>query len=573
MLVVVDQRFTDALKSERFQNRAKVDKYGRTLKKSKNAVADEMAEMYEFEGKEEPEEEPAAKPPKAKKMKKTKEVDVEPIASSSGEEDSDVEEEKPLNLDLARGHCDILSSSGDSSDSEEEQLGELDGENWDELDKDARRVEWSSPRLAICNLDWDNLCSEDLFILCRSFAKDEKAVKSLTIYLSDFGQERLKAEETAGPQVVNVVDDQQQGRWSEADKKKRTNQAIRQYELDRLRYYYAVLVCDSAETATVIYEQCDGHEFENSGMRLDMRFVPDETEFDESRAKEQITGEQLNLEKYKPKDFISKASSNTTAEIAWDENNPSRVRKFKDAFDDGFDLDRAGKGLIASSEEESDFEEEGAPKRDDRINILMQAAGIEKGEKDMEIEWEPPEAHENSEESGDEESEADGSEGSGSEMEDEEEDGGKAPKKKKWLAYLERRRELRHERKQKAREEKESGRPVDEEEPILAKGKKAQKKPKITDDVVEKVASDPRFASLFSKSEFAIEKSSKNFKDRSLVDKQVAARKAQMADEDRRAKATAGADGSGLGSESRSLLDKLKKKTAVGGMKRGPPAL
>ena len=33
---------------------------------------------------------------------------------------------------------------------------------------------------------------------------------------------------------------------------------LRKYERERLRYFYAVVDCDSASTAEALYQQCDG---------------------------------------------------------------------------------------------------------------------------------------------------------------------------------------------------------------------------------------------------------------------------------------------------------------------------
>lgn len=97
----------------------------------------------------------------------------------------------------------MYSSDEDSESSTDSEVEREDGQNeviWDKLQCGIRHVEWASKRLACCNMDWDNVKAEDLFLLLLSFKPPAGEVKSVTIYLSDFGAERLEQEEKEGPQ-------------------------------------------------------------------------------------------------------------------------------------------------------------------------------------------------------------------------------------------------------------------------------------------------------------------------------------------------------------------------------------
>ncbi|VEL20097.1 unnamed protein product [Protopolystoma xenopodis] len=72
--------------------------------------------------------------------------------------------------------------------------------------------------------------------------------------------------------------DEQKTAWRRASVKVRRR--ARRYQLARLKYFYAIAEFDSKETANAVFEACDGLEYENSGIKLDLRFVGEAETFE-----------------------------------------------------------------------------------------------------------------------------------------------------------------------------------------------------------------------------------------------------------------------------------------------------
>ncbi|XP_034352359.1 ESF1 homolog [Arvicanthis niloticus] len=276
------------------------------------------------------------------------------------EEDSDDDDESDSGPDLARGKGNVETSSEDEDD-----LADLFPEEpgfehaWRELDKDAPRADEITRRLAVCNMDWDRLKAKDLLALFNSFKPKGGVVFSVKIYPSEFGKERMKEEQVQGPvELLSIPEDAPEKDWASREK-------LRDYQFKRLKYYYAVVECDSPETASKIYEDCDGLEFESSCSFIDLRFIPDDITFDDEP---KDVASEVDLTAYKPKYFTSAAMGTSTVEITWDETDHERIttlnRKFKK--DELLDMDFQAY-LASSSEDEEDVEE--APEGEDGINI------------------------------------------------------------------------------------------------------------------------------------------------------------------------------------------------------------
>ena len=344
----IDKRFARMLKDDDFVAGAKVDRYGRKLKSDAKKRA--LERMYRQEGEDE-----------------DKEDDVEV-------DDDDVVrrelEKADSKYDPARGGGFSSSESDSDSDEEDKEEGEADKEEGHEAAepnpkssmqrlRDAQsEVETGevTKRIAIVNLDWDHIKSTDLMALFSSFAPKGGKIERVSIYPSEFGKERMQREELEGPpkeifkkaahkskneeelsepdseEEDDVADEDDEEDDEEKIKKEIIEEgddedfdsdALRAYQLDRLRYYYAVMECSDAATARKIYEATDGTEYQASSNFIDLRFVPDDVTFeDEPRdACDRVTAN------YKPTEFITDALQHSKVKLTWDMHPEEVARK------------------------------------------------------------------------------------------------------------------------------------------------------------------------------------------------------------------------------------------------------
>ncbi|KAF4522930.1 hypothetical protein B566_EDAN012625 [Ephemera danica] len=422
--VKIDKRFQAMFKDSRFKVRCSVDKRGRPTaidsrenlrryynlsSSDESSSSDDEEESADGNADEKPtEEEPQsteekAGPSKDRKKPAKEEQDIKATKLEEGESVSSEEEAdegeislapegddipraeeaevaavssnvraklRDLTVDYARGggllnsdHCD-----------RENLLQEVE-HAWGELDKDAETTEESTSRLAVCNMDWDRVRSEDLMVLLSSFLPAGGAILRAVVYPSDFGLQCMKEEESMGPKELatrNVADDDE----NDSDGEDHFNiERLRSYELRRLRYYYAVVECDSVATASHLYSECDGLEYESSSAKLDLRFIPDDTKFEHTPRDE--CSQLPDQNKYRPQFFEASALCKSKFELSWDATDPRRVElsqrvwatKDQDVGDDEL------KAVLASS-------------RADKYRALLQGLDDGKGqEKEMEVTW------------------------------------------------------------------------------------------------------------------------------------------------------------------------------------------
>ncbi|XP_065158130.1 ESF1 homolog [Atheta coriaria] len=399
--VKIDKRFQSMFKDKKFKVKYTVDKRGRPVnhsttenlkryydidsddddekdnedsnqeeseEESEEGTNEDKEQDDEEDDEEEEEEEKEVQQDDKKlknKLNKEKQKKVkEPTLDSSDKNVSDQIKKKLKNLtvDYARGEGNLLSGESSSDDEETDDdvqaLEEDDGidHKWGELDADAGSTEEATYRLAACNMDWDRIKANDLMVLFNSFLPPGGSISSIIIYPSEFGKKRLAEEEIKGP--AELVQSNEDNENENEEGSKYHMEKLRQYQLNRLKYYYAVVTCDSANSANKIYTECDGMEYESSATKIDLRFIPDDMEFDDEP--KEVCDKLPEMSKYKPRFFTTTALQQAKVDLTWDETNPDRVeiaeKLASGKIDDIADADLQAY-LASSSGEESENEE------------------------------------------------------------------------------------------------------------------------------------------------------------------------------------------------------------------------
>lgn len=343
----IDNRFSRMLTDDDFSNTAKVDRYGRKLSNSGKKKA--LERLYVPDEEEEDTTEKKALQSGENDSDDSEQSDIEV------EEDDLVEKElhKANAYDPARGGG-FSSSSEEDSDDEDDEEAEVEEADFPNV-QGGQGVEMGeiSSRIAVVNLDWDNIRAVDLLAVFQSFVKPGGKIHKISIYQSEFGKERMEREEMEGPpkeifakkQIEEEEDDddddeedddEDEGSSDEEEDEKIKKElqkeddgqdfdgaALRQYQLERLRYFYAVVECSDNDTAQNIYENTDGTEYLSSANFFDLRFIPDGTEFDDKPRDECV----VVPSGYRPTEFVTDALQHSKVKLTWDQNPEEASRK------------------------------------------------------------------------------------------------------------------------------------------------------------------------------------------------------------------------------------------------------
>ncbi|PWN37311.1 uncharacterized protein FA14DRAFT_13033 [Meira miltonrushii] len=364
------------------------------------------------------------------------------------ESDDDDDEDEVVIGSAAARRRDLYRHGSDESDVEdveegeenEAQLAKLDAEAEKTIKREAKAAKakpvfaGDTARLAVVNMDWDHIRAIDLFKVFSSVVSPAGAsgagpsskrhgerqivpiqgrCLSVYVYPSEFGRKRMAKETMEGPPREIFASEEGEGSSSSKRKNKKKKsrskgddssdeeifqvdeggdfdeEALRKYQLDRLRYHYAIATFDRPETARFIMDEIDGTEMEHSANMFDLSFVPKEMTFPDWEAPKDDPGnegyrdfatETSDEAGYSGVKFMTDALRHSKVTLTWDADDPQRSKVTRQAAEKSLNAnqirDEDFKAYLASASEDSEpekEEEEGADKGGEEERERMRA--------------------------------------------------------------------------------------------------------------------------------------------------------------------------------------------------------
>lgn len=335
--VVLDDRFKHLLQGEKAKRKTKTDKFGRKSKQAPEEE-DDLHRLYRVEHDESGEN----SEDDAKDTRFVDYARGEGDLESSGDEESSSSDDDNDHHEVLIGSAAARRKSGRDEDNVDElselgvnaeQLAKLDARAEEtvrlqakaEKGKPKQKFGGDTARLAVVNMDWDHIRAIDLYKVFQSVVSPAPSttipsssstsqivpingrVINVRVYPSEFGRKRMakesqegppkeifKSSEDAKPKKKSVKKSKAKSRTSHQDEESDGSdqelfnideggefdeEALRNYQLERLRYYYAIVTFDSAQTARYIMDEIDGTEMEHTANMFDLSFVPHDMTF------------------------------------------------------------------------------------------------------------------------------------------------------------------------------------------------------------------------------------------------------------------------------------------------------
>ncbi|XP_020269142.1 pre-rRNA-processing protein esf1-like [Asparagus officinalis] len=302
--------------------------------------------------------------PVDKRGKPKKEKEVNPLTRYYHNEEEEREEEEEEDEERESG-SEVEVSEGESSSTDDEDEYDFDDEE-DIVQSDIATylmaghedtsltlTEQETNRLAVVNMDWDHIKAVDLYVTISSCLPKGGQILSVSIYPSEFGLKCMEVEAVRGPSALINNNEEHSEDESESEDENVRNEKLRTYELNKLSYYYGVVVFDSVATASHIYKNLDGTELLRTSNVFDLRFIPDSMEF--KHPPRDMTAEPPTS--YNVPDFHTRALQHSKVNLTWEEDEPNRTKFLKRKFNTD-QLDELNEYLASSDSDASDEEEE-----------------------------------------------------------------------------------------------------------------------------------------------------------------------------------------------------------------------